>query len=71
MFPAAPDSAFAMKGMWSSLSMAITFITATFLCPLARIHMTVAMIIMAAMGYIVLEIVDLRLQRCEDERHTT
>ena len=56
MFPVTADSAFAVKGMWSSLSMAATFLMATFLCPLTRIHVAIAMIIVALIAYVVLEI---------------
>lgn len=60
MFPNRVDSAFAIKGMFSSLSMAVTFIMANFLCPLTRIHVAICMIIIALGSYIVLELKQLK-----------
>jgi hypothetical protein len=41
--------------MWSSLSMAATFLMATFLCPLARIVVAIFIIVVALVSYLTLE----------------
>ena len=50
------DSAFSVSGTWHSLFIASSFVLAGFLCPRNRVHIALAVLAAAVLGYVAVEV---------------
>ena len=50
------DSAFSVSGTWHSLFIASSFVLAGFLCPRDRVHIALAVLAAAVLGYVAVEV---------------
>lgn len=56
LFPALVDSAFSVSGTWHSVTMAVSFILAKYMCPTLRLYLAMGLLACAMVGYVAVEI---------------